>query len=198
MLLILYLSFVVCVHGLFGRYLFSSRMAADGRDLSTWEPGAVSMVLLQQLSHMTSSMGSLWPQQLLEEDAPLLTRSDELSDHMTQQWSAVWPVLLEHIRLLSGCGRSITELASTLTPALVLPGNPAHRKKARLQLLSILQRGVETSPQDAGVEGEPLSLSLSSSSRAVSVQVEKGDKDGEFVLVKHLMLQLNDLREKRS
>ena len=160
-------------------------MAADGRDLSTWEPGAISMVLLQQLSHMTNSMGSLWPQQLLEEDAPLLTSCDELSGHMTQQWSAVWPILLEHIQLLSGCGHSVAELASTLTPALVLPGNPAHREKARLQLLSILQEKVETSPQDASVEGEPLLLSESSSSQlsqAVSVQMEKRDRNGEFLI----------------
>ena len=161
------------------------RMAVVGKDMSTWEPGAVSVVLLQQLSHMTSSMGGLLPQQLLEEDAPLLTSCEELSGHMTQQWSSVWPLLLEHVRLLSGCGRSLTELAATLTPTLVAPGNPAHREKACLQLLSILQGKVErSSPKATHVEREPPSLSEPSSlevslkEESVNAGEEKGE-DGE-------------------
>lgn len=160
------------------------RMAAVGKDVSTWEPGAVSVVLLQQLSHMTSSMGGLLPQQLLEEDAPLLTSCEELSGHMIQQWSAVWPLILEHVRLLSGCGRSLTELAATLTPTLVAPGNPAHREKACLQLLSILQGKVERSSPKATRVREPPSLSEASSlevslkEESVNAGEEKGE-DGE-------------------
>lgn len=158
--------------------VFLCRMAVVGRDLSTWEPGAVSIVLLQQLNHMTSSMGGLLPQQLLEEDAPLLMSSEheELSRHMTRQWSAVWPLLLEHVLLLSGCGRSITELAATLTPALVAPGNSAHSEKACLQLISILQGKVKkASPEAAHVEGEPLSLSEASNPQLSLKEVAVND-----------------------
>ena len=162
------------------------RMAIVGKDVSTWEPGAVSVVLLQQLSHMTSSMGGLLPQELLEEDAPLLTSCEELSGHMTQQWSTVWPLLLEHVRLLSGCGRSLTELAATLTPALVAPGNPAHREKACLQLLSVLQGKVErSSPKVTPVEREPPSSVSEASSPEVSLKEEavnageEKEEDGE-------------------
>ena len=153
--------------------------------MSTWEPGAVSVVLLQQLCHMTSSMGGLLPQQLLEEDAPLLTSCEELSSHMTRQWSVVWPLLLEHVQLLSGCGRSLTELAATLTPALVAPGNPAHGEKACLQLLSILQGKVKiSSPPGGNVEGrnsssEASSPELSLREEAGNVEEERGE-GGEF------------------
>ena len=164
-------------------------MASAGKDLSTWDPGAVSVVLLQQLSHMTNSMGALLPQQLLEEDAPLLTSCEELSRHMTQQWSSVWPLLVEHVRFLSGCGRSLAELAATLTPALVAPGNPTHREKACLQLLSILQGKVEISfPKPTYMGRAPSSISslseasspeLSLKEEAVNTGEEKGDY-GEF------------------
>lgn len=161
-------------------------MAAAGKDVSTWEPGAVSVVLLQQLSHMTNSMGGMLPQQLLEKDAPLLMSCEELSGHMTQQWSAVWPLLLENIQLLSGCGRSLTELAATLTPALVAPGNPAYKEKACLQLLSILQGKVDrSSPKVTHVEREPLLLSEASSPElSLREEVVNGgeerEEDGEF------------------
>ena len=161
-------------------------MAAAGKDVSTWEAGAVSVVLMQQLSHMTNSMGGMLPQQLLEKDAPLLTSCEELSGHMTQQWSAIWPLLLENIRLLSRCGRSLIELAATLTPALVAPGNPAYKEKARLQLLSILQGKVDRlSPKTTRVEREPPSLSEASSPElSLREEVMNGgrerEEDGEF------------------
>ena len=180
------LLYFIWLQNTFISYFTPYRMAVGGKDLSTWEPGAISMVLLQQLSHMTSSIGGLLPQRLLEEDAPLITNSEELGSHMTQQWSAIWPLLVEHILLLSGYGRSVTELAATLTPALVAPGNSARSEKACLQLVSILQGKVEkTYPEAAFVEGQPLSLSEASSPQlslkeeAVNT-VEKKVEDGEF------------------
>ena len=115
--------------------------------MSTWEPGAVSMVLLQKLNQLTSSVGGLLPQQLLDESAPLLTSCEELSAHLSPSWSLVWPVLLDHIQLLFQCGRSVSELAATFTSALVSASNPTEREKACLQLVSILQGKMDGSSQ---------------------------------------------------
>ena len=129
--------------------------------MSTWEPGAVSMVLMQQLGHLTSSVGGLLPRQLLDEAAPLLMSCEELSAHLSPSWSLVWPVLLEHIRLMLECGSSTSELAATFTPALVYTDDPTQREKACLQLLSILEGEVKGLRPPAGVEVRGDSHSLS-------------------------------------
>lgn len=121
------------------------------------------MVLLQQLSQLTSLVGGLLPWQLLDKDAPVLTSCDELSSHLSSAWSIVWPSLLEHIQLLFLYGRSITDLAATFTPPLVATSNPSHREKACLHLLSILQEEVKSSHAPAGEVMRRESLSLSDS-----------------------------------
>ena len=128
------------------------RVATGSKDLSTFEPGAVSMVLLQQLNQLSSSVGGLLPRQLLSEDAPLLTSCDELTGHLSPPWTRIWPVLSQHIELLVAHGNSFTEVSATLAPVLVAGGNPTHTEKACLQLISIFKN----SP---GMEGESLSLS---------------------------------------
>ena len=160
----------------------------SGKDLSTWEPGAVSMVLLQQLSQLTSSVGGLLPRQLLDESAPLLTTIDELSGHLSPPWSHVWPALLEHIQHLYLHGRTITELAATFTPPLVATGNPAHREKVCLHLVSVLQKEVKNSPHSTGavMKGESLSLSEDITSQLSLEEEEEVAKqqceDGQWIV----------------
>lgn len=123
--------------------------------MSTWEPGTVSMVLLQQLGHLTNSVGGLLPQKLLKEEAPLLTSCEELSAHLSPLWSLVWPVLFDHAQLMVECGRSKSDLAAIFTPALVHTDNPTHKEKACLQLFSILQGQVKGVPTSTGIMESP-------------------------------------------
>ena len=152
-------------------------MAVGGRDMSTWEPGAVSMVLLQQLGHLTNSVGGLLPQKLLDEDAPLLTSCEELSAHLAPLWSQVWPVLFKHMQLMVECGRTKSDLAATLTPAVAHSDNPTHREKACQQLLSVLEGQAKSFPPSIGiiVRGESQSLSEDMTSQ---LSLEEGAENG--------------------
>lgn len=159
-------------------------MAVDGRDMITWEPGAVSMVLLQQLGHLSSSVGGLLPRQLLDEDAPLLTSCEELSAHLSPSWSLVWPVLFDHFQLMVECGRSKSELAATFTPAVVHTDNPTHRERACLQLLSILEGQAKGFPPSTGITvgGEsPLLSENTTSQHSLEEEMERDQhhKHGE-------------------
>lgn len=153
-------------------------MAVGGKDMSTWEPGAVSMVLLQQLGHMTNSVGSLLPQKLLDKDAPLLTSFEELSVHLGPLWSLVWPVLFEYIHLMVECGRTKSDLATTFTPAVVHTANPTHREKARQHLLSVLEGHAKGFPPSSGimVRGESPSSSEGMTSQP---SLEEGVENGQ-------------------
>jgi len=55
-----------------------ARAAHRGEDMSSWDMGTLSAVLLQQLAHMSHISGSLIPGGMAEDSAPLYTSGDQL------------------------------------------------------------------------------------------------------------------------
>ncbi|XP_064403057.1 mucin-2-like isoform X2 [Halichondria panicea] len=113
------------------------KCADEGMDCSTWDVSVMSVVLLTQLSLLTATHGSLVPDNLLSEEAPLISHPINLRS----PWSQVWGSLLEHAQFLYNTGRALDELAAIFTPALFT--SPS--EKACLQLIALFNLDIESS-----------------------------------------------------